>query len=132
MTTLGKILVFVILVFSFVTGALIVTAFVTRTNWKTAHDKLVKELAVVQADRKAWIADVDKIKNEKNGEIEDLKGQLKAAIADRDQIKKQSDDNQKMNALAMERFNQKNTDSQSAASELSRRQMEVTQLHADL
>src|SRR5262249_40609758 len=132
MTTLGKILVFVNLVFSLITGALIVTVFVTRTNWKTARDNVTRELEVVKADRKAWIADVERIQSEKNREIVALQGQVKAATDKADRLQKERDDNQTLLATQKQQYMQKTTDSASAAAQQSRLQMEVTQLHTDL
>jgi len=45
MTALGKILVFLVLVLSLVFNALVVNAYVARTNWKTAADKSAKSAA---------------------------------------------------------------------------------------
>lgn len=50
MTILGKILVFLNLVFSLVTGALIVMVFVTRTNWKAGFDRLNDYYLVSEAN----------------------------------------------------------------------------------
>jgi len=49
MTALGKILVFVNLVFSLLTMALIGMVFFTRTNWKAAYDKQTANLQVAQS-----------------------------------------------------------------------------------
>jgi hypothetical protein len=46
MTVVGKILTFMVLLFSVFTSALIVIVFSTRTNWKIAHDKN-RELALI-------------------------------------------------------------------------------------
>jgi multidrug efflux pump subunit AcrA (membrane-fusion protein) len=50
MTTLGKILAIVNLVFSIAVGALIVFVYVARTNWHAAYDAAEKQLKVAQAD----------------------------------------------------------------------------------
>lgn len=83
MTTMGKILVFVLLLFSVLTMALIVTAFVTRTNWAAGYDdvakQLVRERGNYQNERNAR-ADLEKEKNlllaQSEGSIADLKGKL--------------------------------------------------------
>src|SRR3954447_18322004 len=49
MTTLGKILIFVNLVFSVVVGILIAMVFASRTNWKIAYDKLAATNKVNEA-----------------------------------------------------------------------------------
>src|SRR5438445_5089732 len=128
MTTLGKILVFVNLVFSLITGALIVTVFVTRTNWKTARDNVARELEVVKADRKAWIADVDRIQNAKSSEIAALKNEVAAATDKANRLQRERDDNQLQLAREKDKNMQRTTDSASAAAQQSRLQMEVTQL----
>jgi hypothetical protein len=53
MTVLGKILVFINLVFSLVVAALIVTVFMTRTNWRNGYDEVNKELKISEAARQA-------------------------------------------------------------------------------
>lgn len=53
MTAFGKLLVFLNLVFSVVTGALIVTVFVTRANWKSAYEDAAKKATAAEAAYKA-------------------------------------------------------------------------------
>jgi hypothetical protein len=53
MTTLGKILVFVNLVFSLLTAGLIVMVYTTRTNWASAYAKQTATVAVVRAEKDA-------------------------------------------------------------------------------
>jgi hypothetical protein len=68
MTVLGKILVFVNLVFSLITGALIIMVFVTRTNWKASFDDLSKKYQAQQNINRAYAADIEKITKEKEAE----------------------------------------------------------------
>jgi hypothetical protein len=44
MTTMGKVLVFINLLFSVIVAALIIMVFLTRTNWKTGYDDAVAQL----------------------------------------------------------------------------------------
>lgn len=53
MTALGKTLVFFNLLFSLVVGGLIVTVFVTRTNWKAGYDDVKKQAEAAVAARNA-------------------------------------------------------------------------------
>ncbi|MFL5338727.1 MAG: hypothetical protein ACJ8F7_01055 [Gemmataceae bacterium] len=46
MTALGKTLVFFVLLFSLVTGGLIVMVFLTRTNWRNAYENMTAERKV--------------------------------------------------------------------------------------
>lgn len=83
MTTMGKILVFINLLFSVLTGALIIMAFVTRTNWASGHADVVKQLdrerANFQNERSAR-AELEKEKNlilaQRDTEVTDYKGKL--------------------------------------------------------
>src|SRR5438270_242552 len=51
MTVVGKILVFVNLVFSLVVGGLVMVVYMTRANWEDYAKKLKAEYDVVVADR---------------------------------------------------------------------------------
>lgn len=64
MTLLGKILVIVNLAFSLVTGALIVTVFVTRTNWKNAYEQVKKNETIAVANAKAYGEEVEEVKKQ--------------------------------------------------------------------
>src|SRR5262245_37139301 len=44
MTTMGKILVFINLLFSLLTGALIIMVFITRTNWAAGYAQVSRDL----------------------------------------------------------------------------------------
>src|SRR5262245_28325828 len=50
MTVLGKVLVFVNLVFALVTAGLITMVFIARTNWRVGYETLEKQLQVARAD----------------------------------------------------------------------------------
>jgi hypothetical protein len=64
MTILGKILVFVNLVFSLVTGALAIMVYVTQNNWVDGFDKLKKNYQVSEANSR-MLKEVLKQKEEK-------------------------------------------------------------------
>ena len=61
MTALGKTLVFFNLLFSLVTGGLIVMVFVTRTNWKDGMDKALAESKAKTADAASMRTQRDQI-----------------------------------------------------------------------
>ena len=54
MTVLGKTLVFFNLLFSIITGALVLMVFSARTNWQVATKKFEAELQVAQASVTAY------------------------------------------------------------------------------
>jgi uncharacterized protein YxeA len=82
MNTLGKILVFINLLFSLTVGALIIMVFIARTNWKNGYEDMsqryVREQANLVAERDARRKEVA----QKNDEIQ-------AVSNDRDDAKKQ-------------------------------------------
>src|SRR5205085_2667341 len=53
MTVVGKILVFVNLIFSLLTAGLIIMVYTTRTNWHDANTKLQSAMQVTQAQATA-------------------------------------------------------------------------------
>jgi hypothetical protein len=91
MTTMGKILVFINLLFSVLTGALIVMVFITRTNWAKGVDDLKADLFREHTNRLNKEAEVkqleglirDKEKAE-NAEIAQLKTDKEMAEKVRD------------------------------------------------
>ncbi len=128
MTTLGKILIFVNLVFSVVVGILICMVYARRTDWKQAHDKLLKVNEVnaalvrtyadeVRATKTACENEAKRITTERDGAnrtIVDLKKQVETAEA------LHRTENEKLKLLA-------NTNAHAAA-ELVQRRDEVQQL----
>lgn len=91
MTTLGKILAFVVLVFAVVTAALEVMVYVTRTNWKSGFEKMKTNLEVAQADSAAARADKQKAIDEYNAKVLAANAQTAQVTTERDQIKKDLD-----------------------------------------
>jgi hypothetical protein len=94
MTVLGKILVFVNLVFSLVTAGLIVMVYTTRTNWNDAFTKLNTQftalVASARADVKAAedkVSDKDKLLQAQMQDSKALEGKLTAATAEIDRQK---------------------------------------------
>jgi hypothetical protein len=73
MTVLGKILVIINLVFSLVTGALLIVVFATRTNWKAEYLKRADETKVARQDAAQYM-------NERDQERKDSEEKRKAAL----------------------------------------------------
>jgi hypothetical protein len=70
MTVLGKILVFVNLVFSLLTAGLIVMVYTTRTNWASAFNKQAATVAIVRAQMDAEFAEAEKALKAKEAEFQ--------------------------------------------------------------
>jgi hypothetical protein len=77
MTIVGKILVFVNLIFSLVVGGLVMMVYLTRTNWEFAYNQQVAQYKAVDAERKQEKAEFEAAKK-------DFDTQLAKANADRD------------------------------------------------
>lgn len=72
MTILGKILVFLNLVFSLITAALIVTVFVTRTNWRAGYEDMQTARQVADLNARTYQAENQGIRNDARKAQEDL------------------------------------------------------------
>ena len=81
MGVLGKILVFVNLVFSLLTAGLIIVVFTTRTNWREAYNKIDTNIRIVQAAAKADVDAADLRVAEKDKQYQALDRDKKAAEA---------------------------------------------------
>ena len=74
MNTLGKTLVFLNLIFSVLTGALIVMVFATRTNWKLGYDRKDQALQIERADKVKAVAEVEAKEADLARKIKDVEG----------------------------------------------------------
>ncbi len=77
MTTLGKILVFVVLVFSLANGAMVLFVYVTRTLYVNELKKQHEYRQVEQSDARAWKDQVAEVRAEKQVEVDRLQAALK-------------------------------------------------------
>lgn len=132
MTTLGKILVFVNLVFSLLVGGLIVTVYVTRTNWKFNYDKLAKMYEVSNANANAYADKVLEIELKCKTEAEQAATQLDAAKKEIAQL--QTDVKTKGDALEAKKLESEKSSGLTGVSteELNRRKLEVATLQKQL
>ena len=87
MTILGKILVIVNLVFSLVTGALIVMVFVTRTNWKASYDDLLRKYEARGATVDAYTKQADLLREDYNRDLQARTKQIEQLTAEREQVR---------------------------------------------
>src|SRR5262245_66461902 len=66
MTAVGKILVFVNLVFSLLVGALVMMVYVARTNWAAGYDQMKKRADILNVERDQSVADLTKVSSERD------------------------------------------------------------------
>jgi hypothetical protein len=128
MTVLGKIFVFMNLVFSLVTAGLIVMVYTTRTNWNDAYKKVLATNTVVraQADADVQAAKDETAAKEKqvqalNRNVQELQAQVKAETAKADGARAE------LNTLRQTQIGSQ-TNVQGLTEELSRRKTEVENL----
>src|SRR2546423_12368454 len=128
MTALGKTLVFFVLLFSLVTGGMIVVVFLTRTNWKAAYQSADTETRVAVANLKA---EQDKAKREREAMDVKFKAQEKQiADLERDRIGLQTEVKNKNEQLAAEQAKAgvELTNSQTATNEINKLHTERDQM----
>ncbi|HEV3145789.1 MAG TPA: hypothetical protein VGZ47_18010 [Gemmataceae bacterium] len=83
MTVLGKILVFVNLVFSLAVAGLVVTVFMTRTNWRNGYEEINKEYKISEASRGAEQASYKSALEQRETEIQNKDKQIAALNNDK-------------------------------------------------
>lgn len=106
MTTMGKILVFINLLFSLLTGALIIMVFVTRTNWAAGYAQVNRDLERERAKAEnLFQAKNDMEANDKRelavitGQIDAFKKELQQRILEReDALAKMNEANLRLEA----------------------------------
>jgi hypothetical protein len=82
MTAVGKILVFLNLVFSLVVGAFVIMVYVARTHWVEDFNKLKGQYDIMRSSTQAYQSEVDKAKADANTEIQKIQAELKSAQRD--------------------------------------------------
>jgi hypothetical protein len=79
MTVLGKILVFVNLVFSLVVGALIIMVFIARTHWAAEFNRLSERYDQANKSMQSYAGETQAVRTEMNERVKDLSDKLKSA-----------------------------------------------------
>jgi hypothetical protein len=132
MTIYGKILIFMNLVFSLLTGAFIVTAYVNRTNWKGAYDQLDKNYKVAEANADAYYAEAKEAKNRADADVKAINDKLKDAEKNIETLARERDQKQKDLDTERQKALASNTNATDSDAELKRRQSEVGALETRL
>jgi hypothetical protein len=128
MTVLGKILVIVNLVFSLLTGFLIISVFITRTNWKDGFEKMRDRYQVAIADRDAYATEAEKAKTRGDNAVAEVQANIDKVARERDGIKAEIEGYQNRIA-AFEKTAKDAVANQGVISaELERRKLEVQKL----
>lgn len=128
MTTLGKILAFINLVFALLTGAFILMVFVTRTNWKAEYDLLQSRYKASHEQARTYLKEKEDLRNDKDNEIQKLRADLTQATKERDDSRRERDDNRDKLQAELDRVKSSNNTNVASTAELDRRREEVKQL----
>lgn len=132
MTAVGKILVFLNLVFSLVVGAFVVMIYLARTHWVDEYKKLERRNEVLAADARTYQSEMQKAQTDAADQIAKKDAELKNAQQDLDAanrviVQQRAD-------LSNSKSNNERTTNLSSAqnSEVNKRQEDVTQLRTAL
>ena len=90
MTIVGKILVFVNLVFSLIVGGLVIVVFATRANWQDAFNKQKALYDAADADRRQRVEDLKAARQQYSDAITALTKQRDDALTARNTAQKQT------------------------------------------
>jgi hypothetical protein len=132
MTAVGKILVFLNLVFSLVVGAFVIMIYLARTHWVDEYNKLAAQTKVLSASEQTWKKEADDAKQGADAKVQkaqaDLKNvqaDLQAEVALNTQIKKDLEDLKKKST-------QQNAVASLSMVEVQKRQEDVAKLRETL
>jgi hypothetical protein len=84
MTAVGKILVFLNLVFSLVVGGFVIAIYVARTHWVEEYKKLESQNTVLAANAKTYQSEAEKAKQDADARVAKKDSELKGVQQDRD------------------------------------------------
>jgi len=107
MTAVGKILVFLNLMFAFVVGTFAVLTYVSRTHWADQYGKLERSYAAANSQAETYKKENDKLIADRNAYFAEVSGRgvldpalkdkpVEAAKAVADKIKKVTDENEEL------------------------------------
>jgi peptidoglycan hydrolase CwlO-like protein len=128
MNVLGKILVFVNLVFSLLTAGLIIMVYTTRTNWHDAYDKQKRTADVIRADHDAAEGLKDQQIAEKDKQVQALTTQRQAEENAKKDLQKQLEDTRTQLAALSQTQTQGQQNYADLVKEVERRKTEVENL----
>lgn len=118
MTTLGKILVFLVFLGSLAFSAMIIVAFVARTNWSTGFERERQRADKFETNSLALVDSKNKLEAQKNVQIVELKNEL--------------DQSNKERELALNKQNKAEADLKNANQQLAAAQNTAKQLQATI
>jgi len=132
MTVVGKILVFLNLVFSLVVGGFVAFAYAARTHWVEEYKKLQAQNTVLAADARTYQSELEKAKQDAAAQIAKKDAELKNALQDLEAanrvIVQLRDDLSKAKSLEQNQRNQSSV----YTYEVDKRQQDVAQLREAL
>lgn len=91
MTAVGKILVFLNLVFSLVVGAFVIMIYLARTHWVEEYKKLENQNTVLAASARTYQSEAVKAQQDKDNEINKINAELKNTQQDLSAAQKLAD-----------------------------------------
>lgn len=132
MTIVGKILVFVNLIFSLVVSGIAVAAYTARFHYDAAYKDLNKQYKVAQANAEQFYQELQKVKSEADGNVAGVNAQTKALRDEIEGYKVQLAGTATKIADAEARYNQAAMAAKAAQVDAARRQADVEQIRDTL
>jgi hypothetical protein len=132
MTAVGKILVFLNLVFSLVVGAFVIMMYLARTHWVDEYKKVSDQVKVLAASEQTYRNEVIKAQQDSDAKVAKAAADLKKVQAD---LEAQIQENTQMRDRLAKAEQQRTGDSALASlstSEVQKRQADVSQLRDTL
>ncbi|MGH7170125.1 MAG: hypothetical protein ACRELF_01825 [Gemmataceae bacterium] len=132
MTAVGKILVFLNLVFSLVVGAFVIMIYLSSTHWAVEYKKLGNQVTVLKADATTYRAEALKARQDRDSEVK--KVQAKLENAQKDLTAEKTANTQLRNDLSQLQIKsrQQNAQATKSGTEVVKRQEDVAKLRETL
>lgn len=132
MTAVGKILVFLNLIFSVATAGLIVMVFTTRASWKAEYEKVKNVAVVAEAAYKSEKTARENDVKSRDSQIKSQADTIAALTSERDGYRKQFDDSRAQIAKAREEITAAVSNHQALSNEVTSLKVERDTLAGDV
>jgi hypothetical protein len=132
MTAVGKILVFINLIFSLIVGGFVIAVYTARTHWESEYKKLEARYTVAQASERAAQSATDEAKRAAKAETDKVKADMARVQADLEMQITANNDLRKKNNDLVKQTNKQGAVSSAQLADVTIRQADVDQLRKTL
>ncbi len=132
MTAVGKILVFLNLVFSLVVGAFVVMIYLARVHWVESYKALENQNAVLAANAKTYQMESIQAKQDAAAQVNKVQGELQKALKDIDAFKAANGELQEQLTKLKKNNTERDAVASASVAEVKKRQDDVAMLRETL